>query len=170
MGGKNKKGGKRKKRMANFETIVKYVKRSEGEEYALVTKLLGYGRVRVRMIVRRQDSEYRDLHNSILLGRIAGRLKKRRNYVNKGDIVLVGTRAYQREKVDIVYVYSERRNKQQLINDREINYSDTLLYDEEKSDLIKLNNLEDSNGFKFSNECQDEPSKPASEEIIFDDI
>ena len=96
--------GKGKKRKKNPETdkvrkIYDMVK-TEGQEYALVTKLLGNRRVQLKCM----DGIDR-------LGRIRGNSKKKRVFINLNDYVLIGLRDWQDEKADILDKYTEAEVK-----------------------------------------------------------
>lgn len=65
-----------------------------GQEYALVTKMLGSGHVECKC--------YDDV---VRLGNIRGKMR-RRVWINVGDVVLCGLREYQDEKVDIIHKYT----------------------------------------------------------------
>lgn len=65
-----------------------------GQEYALVTKMLGSGHVECKC--------YDDV---VRLGNIRGKMR-RRVWIAVGDVVLCGLREYQDEKVDIIHKYT----------------------------------------------------------------
>lgn len=65
-----------------------------GQEYALVTKMLGNGHCECQC--------YDDV---VRLGNIRGKLRKR-VWISVGDVVLCGLRDYQDEKVDIIHKYT----------------------------------------------------------------
>jgi translation initiation factor 1A len=69
--------------------------KSEGQEYAKVTTLLGNRRVTLDCM----DGKKR-------LGRIRGNMKKKRIFINKDDYVLVGLRDFQDEKADVLDKYT----------------------------------------------------------------
>ena len=98
-GGKNRRRGKgdaeKDKRELEFK--------EEGQEYAQVVRMLGNGRCECFCY----DGVTR-------LGHIRGKMRKK-VWVTAGDIVLVGKRDFQDEKVDILHKYSadEARNLKQ---------------------------------------------------------
>lgn len=65
-----------------------------GQEYALVTKMLGSGHCECKC--------YDDV---VRLGNIRGKMR-RRVWIAVGDVVLCGLREYQDEKVDIIHKYT----------------------------------------------------------------
>jgi len=75
--------------------------KSEGQEYAKVTTLLGNRRVTLDCM----DGKKR-------LGRIRGNMKKKRIFINKDDYVLVGLRDFQDEKADVLDKYTPQEVKQ----------------------------------------------------------
>ena len=74
--------------------------KSEGQEYAKVTTLLGNRRVTLDCM----DGKKR-------LGRIRGNMKKKRIFINKDDYVLVGLRDFQDEKADVLDKYTPQELK-----------------------------------------------------------
>ncbi|WP_224447178.1 translation initiation factor eIF-1A [Haloprofundus salilacus] len=73
---------------------------TDDEQFALVTNMQGYGRVRLRC----NDGEER-------MGRIPGRMRKR-IWIREGDIVLVEPWDWQDEKADIVWRYDNQDAEQ----------------------------------------------------------
>lgn len=71
--------------------------KSEGQEYAKVTTLLGNRRVTLACM----DGKQR-------LGRIRGNMKKKRIFINKDDYVLVGLRDFQDDKADVLDKYTQQ--------------------------------------------------------------
>ncbi|KAL3794557.1 hypothetical protein HJC23_008013 [Cyclotella cryptica] len=98
-GGKNRRRGKGDGEEAKRELEFK----EEGQEYAQVVRMLGNGRCECFCY----DGVTR-------LGHIRGKMRKK-VWVTAGDIVLVGKRDFQDEKVDILHKYSadEARNLKQ---------------------------------------------------------
>ena len=98
-GGKNRRRGKGDGEEAKRELEFK----EEGQEYAQVVKMLGNGRCECFCF----DGVTR-------LGHIRGKMRKK-VWVTAGDIVLVGKRDFQDEKVDILHKYTadEARNLKQ---------------------------------------------------------
>ena len=98
-GGKNRRRGKGDGEESKRELEFK----EEGQEYAQVVRMLGNGRCECFCY----DGVTR-------LGHIRGKMRKK-VWVTAGDIVLVGKRDFQDEKVDILHKYSadEARNLKQ---------------------------------------------------------
>lgn len=98
-GGKNRRRGKGDGEESKRELEFK----EEGQEYAQVVKMLGNGRCECFCF----DGVTR-------LGHIRGKMRKK-VWITAGDIVLVGKRDFQDEKVDIIHKYSadEARNLKQ---------------------------------------------------------
>ena len=113
----------------------KMEKKSDGEEYALVTKVLGSGRFMVKI----------NLRPSEVIGRICGKMRykkaKHSNRVEVGSVVLVGIRDYQENAVDIVHVFEPSEVKS-LIK--------TGLYIQETDRVVPLLEDEPEAGFDFS--------------------
>jgi len=93
---RNTTGGKSHKRSANHKKEVKreFITKTEGQEYGQIIKMLGNGRVSVLCFDGRER-----------LGIIRGAMRKR-IWINQEDIVLVGLREFQEEKVDILHKFS----------------------------------------------------------------
>jgi len=98
-GGKNRRRGKGDNEESKRELEFK----EEGQEYAQVVKMLGNGRCECFCY----DGVTR-------LGHIRGKMRKK-VWITAGDIVLVGKRDFQDEKVDIIHKYTadEARNLKQ---------------------------------------------------------
>lgn len=99
------KGGKNRRRGKNDgeETKRELEFKEEGQEYAQVVRMLGNGRCECYCY----DGVTR-------LGHIRGKMRKK-VWVSAGDTVLVGTREFQDDKVDIIHRYNadEARNLKQ---------------------------------------------------------
>ena len=67
--------------------------KEEGQEYAQVLKMLGNGRLEAYCF----DGKKRQCH-------IRGKMRKK-VWVNKGDIILLGLRDYQDNKADVIAKY-----------------------------------------------------------------
>ena len=97
---KNVKGGSKHKKMknnSNSDEITQsdlILKSGKEQDYGKIEKILGNGRFSL-------------LCNDkiIRLGIIRGKMRKR-NWVNMGSIVLYSIREYEKDKVDIIHVYS----------------------------------------------------------------
>lgn len=94
---RNNKGGKQhRKTKGNIadETKKQIEFKEDGQEYALISKMLGNGRC-----------ECKCADGMTRLGHIRGKMRKR-VWINMGDTVLVSLRDYQDEKADIIHKYS----------------------------------------------------------------
>ena len=97
---KNVKGGSKHKKMknnSNNDEITQsdlILKSGKEQDYGKIEKILGNGRFNLLC----NDKITR-------LGIIRGKMRKR-NWVNMGSIVLYSTRDYEKDKVDIIHVYS----------------------------------------------------------------
>jgi translation initiation factor 1A len=89
--------------LLNFRCLISSNEKKTGQEYAQVVRMLGNGRCECFCF----DGVTR-------LGHIRGKMRKK-VWITAGDIVLVGKRDFQDEKVDIVHKYSadEARNLKQ---------------------------------------------------------
>lgn len=97
---KNVKGGNKHKKMknnSNSDEITQndlILKSGNEQDYGKIEKILGNGRFNLLC----NDKITR-------LGIIRGKMRKR-NWVNMGSIVLYSIREYEKDKVDIIHVYS----------------------------------------------------------------
>ena len=120
-GGKNKRRGKN----TNFEGDKnELILKEEGQEYAQVVRMLGNGRLEAQCF----DGKTRLCH-------IRGKMRKKM-WVNQGDIVLLGLRAFQDSKVDVIHKYSAdeaRRLKTQgqIPDTAKINSTDTAVEEDD---------------------------------------
>jgi len=92
-----KKGGKKGKRgkKGGGEPVKRIlIIKEDGQEYASVSDLLGNCRMRLSCF----DGVER-------IGIVRGKMRKR-VWIAKGDIILVGTRDFQDDKVDIIHRYN----------------------------------------------------------------
>ncbi len=101
---------KKKHKIFNHEKSDNYELNAEYEEYAYVDKLLGNCRVH---LITATGVE--------AIGIIRGSMRKfsRRVIIEKGDIVVVSKRDYQKDKVDIVHKYNQDQ-VQNLIADNKL--------------------------------------------------
>lgn len=93
----NKKGGKSykkaKKETNDYRTKpIEY--KEDGEEYAIVKKMEGGGRVTLLMP-----------DNTIKLGIIRGNMKRRGSWICTNDLVLVSIREFEDKKCDVIFKY-----------------------------------------------------------------
>ena len=120
------KGGKKHKRMKNeTENMNELIFKEDGQDYALVTDMLGHGRCYTKA--------YSD--GICRLSVIRGIMRKKSKYfIRKGDTVLIGLRDYQDEKSDIIHLYSEDDVKMlKMYNEIEI--------DEEKDTNVEFGTI-----------------------------
>lgn len=89
-GGKNRRRGKNTNDEEKRELTVK----EDGQEYALVVRMLGNGRLTGACF----DGKSRLCH-------IRGKMRKK-VWVNQGDIVLIGLRDFQDDKADVILKYT----------------------------------------------------------------
>merc|ERR1711934_153320 len=90
-GGKSKRKGKNKGHEGSKRQLIM---KTEGQEYAQVSRILGNCRVAAYCF----DGVERMCH-------VRGKFR-RRVWINRDDIILVGLRDYQDEKADIIHRYS----------------------------------------------------------------
>ena len=99
----NTKGGKKyKKQKKQHEPVNRIPDLAEdGQYYAIVTKLLGNGRVRVIYHDIETDTSIDALAN------IRGAHRKKRQWVNINSFVLISKRDFDKSIVDIILVYKD---------------------------------------------------------------
>ena len=126
----NGKGGKnfRKSKNVSFNNRRTLEYKTEGQEYAIITAMLGNSRCECKC----NDGLTR-------LGHIRGSMNKR-VWISKGDTVLVALRDFQDDKVDIIHKYTLDETKT-LRSYNELN----IVIDE------SIHDVEES-GIEFSNE------------------
>lgn len=106
---KNIKGGKKHKKTANareYNEKTMVYKENSNEEYALVMDLVGNGNIRVKLS-----------SGNTMISRIPGSFKKKKIFINKGNILLIALREFEQDKSDIIYKYSDGQSKQLQKND-----------------------------------------------------
>jgi len=91
-GGKNRRRGKNENDDIKRELILK----EEGQSYAQVTRILGNGHLEA-FCFDMAGGKKRLCH-------IRGKLRKK-VWINQGDVILVGLRAYQDDKADVIMKY-----------------------------------------------------------------
>jgi translation initiation factor 1A len=135
--GKNKgKGGKSKRKGKNKDDEGgkrELMTKSEGQEYGQVTKILGNCRVEVFCF----DGQVR-------MGLVRGKFRKK-VWINRDDIVLLGLRDYQDGKCDIMYKYTsdearKLKNKGELPAKVKIGIESDLL-EEGENDLVDFDEV-----------------------------
>lgn len=89
-----------KNRSGRPEKYRELVYPDEGQEYALVTDMLGNGRVRVTCDTGDKEESF--------IGRICGAMRKFKSkvIVERGDVVLVSRRDFEPSKVDVMHRYA----------------------------------------------------------------
>lgn len=107
------KGGKGHKRMKNSGLVEgnrELMFKNYDQDYAIVTQMLGHNRCMIRCPKDGVDK----------LGIIRGNMRRKQVYrIGRSDVVLVGLRSYQIDKVDIIHVYN-LDEVNQLVNYEEI--------------------------------------------------
>ena len=94
-------GGKKYKKLKHNMEISRPLELPDSEqEFALVNKLMGNGRATVTFIKNQKET-------IDALGIISGKLRKRKQWVIAGNIVLISIREFEKDKVDIIHVYKE---------------------------------------------------------------
>jgi translation initiation factor 1A len=97
-GGKTRKRGKNSTEGTSFKREL--ITKEEGQEYGVVTKMLGNGRLEAYCY----DGKTRMCH-------IRGKMRKK-VWVNQGDTVLIGLRDYQDDKADVIHKYNPDEARQ----------------------------------------------------------
>ncbi len=96
---KKSKGGnkyKRKKASTDQNEKLNMVFKEEGEEYAIVEKMVGGGRCYINLPDK-----------SVKLAIIRGKLRRRKTWISNGDLVLVAIRSFQDDKCDVIHKYTQ---------------------------------------------------------------
>lgn len=126
---RNTKGGKGHRKSKSGEGGIfrrELLLKEEGQEYALVTKILGNGHV-----------ECTCFDNVVRLGNIRGKIR-RRVWITLGDVVLVGLREYQDNKADVLHKYNPEEIKNlQNMNELPEKFDDL----GETTPTVKMNSL-----------------------------
>lgn len=179
-GGKSQRKGKKPQQRDDRSTIVF---REEGEEYAKVTRSLGNGRLEVQL----PDKSFK-------LANIRGKLRRRKTWINTGDVILVAIREYQEDKCDVLFTYSATQlqilKKRKLLpdtfgvgrsddrvdgdqNELEIDFCDLSDNEEDIEIQAACNNIQDRLSSKISNikeETEESSSKSDDNDFEFDNI
>ena len=94
---KSKGGNSHKKAKNNSDHSDKHnmIYKEDGEEYALVDKMVGGARCHITLP-----------DQSTKLAIIRGKLRKRRTWISVGDLVLVSIRDFQEDKCDVIHKYT----------------------------------------------------------------
>ena len=145
----NKQGGKKyktnKKSFGDNQKSI--VIKEECQHYALVTDVLGSGRFRCTLD-----------NGSKVLAILSGKMKSRKVWVNKDDIILTSIRDYEIDKVDIIGKY----NKEDYSYLKNIDPDICLLIREENDDTFEFDSNTDlffaANEENNTDESQDNES------------
>ena len=100
IGGKNFKKGKKG---AGLETERSLLQKTEGQAYALVTKLNGNSMINCKVFSDPDSSG--NINGRDVVGIIRPGLKKKRIFINANNTILVCLRDFEPGKVDVVYSY-----------------------------------------------------------------
>ena len=95
---KKSKGGnkhKRKKASTDQNEKLNMVYKEDGEDYAIVDKMVGGGRCQITLPDK-----------STKLAIIRGKLRRRKTWISNGDLVLVAIRDFQDDKCDVIHKYT----------------------------------------------------------------
>lgn len=186
-GGKKFKKLKRSQKKGDSEELKElYMTKNnpnfEGCEYGIVTKILGGGRVYCKILLTdqaRKFKEDREIEENFddpilqyetkeLLCRISGKLKKNKARIVTDSIVIIGTRDYQPNKADIIYVYNDIRNISRLKKEGEIPqnyklYNNILESNEDNLDFDwKHSDNEEDNDEDDQDDDDDNPFEPGN--------
>ena len=102
------KGGKKRRRGKNIvEENTGLLKFEPGQAYGRIVKLLGNGRANVECYIWEENKKTKQMEMTLrnCVGKIRGKLMKRM-WMGNDDIVLVGLRDFQDDRVDIIHKYS----------------------------------------------------------------
>jgi translation initiation factor 1A len=142
--GKNIKGGSKHKKYARQREFIidinlKNLKKEKYQEYAHVSNVLG----NCRFDLICWDGKRR-------LGCLRGSMRKR-TWINKGDIVLVGLRDFQDEKCDIIQLYKPEQVSI-LVKNNEFSstFSNDGMVENKSSNRILEENEEFEENFDFN--------------------
>lgn len=154
-GGKSKRKGKNKNDEGEKRDLML---KEEGQEYGQVTKVLGNCRLEIFCF----DGQIR-------MGHVRGKFRKK-IWINRDDIVLVGLRDYQDGKCDIIHKYNSDearrlKNKGEIPKSTVIGIeSDALEEGEQYVDFDEVSSDDDS-------DSSDEDAGPRNKPIIsLDDL
>lgn len=149
--GKNTKGGSKHKKYARNRNLISRnklsdLKKTENQEYAFVQDVLGNCRFKLMCWDKKER-----------LGTLRGKMKKRQ-WISRGELVLVGLRDFQDDKCDIIQKYSADQAKilknnnlvsEAFIKDGktfdEDNENENYVYDDDDDDLTSNQNSKTNN-------------------------
>ena len=157
---KNTQGGKKfkqQKHKNNEQEQRSLEKPTDGQEYAIVTKLLGNSRVSGRFYDTRDPKNKR--MNEIICF-LRPRLKKKRQFARIGSIMIISLRDFEKDKGDVLYIYNQdemnKIKRKRLIHEN-----------------LVPKDLEDDESFNFQEEKEpetDEEEKEEEEEEIIEEL
>ena len=119
---KNKQGGKNYKKQKHKTDVTPdrpLNEKTEGQEYASVTKLLGNSKVYANFFDTKIKGE-REIMCILRPG-----LKKKKQFARLGSIILISLRDFENNKADVIYVYNDdevhRMKRKNILNESFIN-------------------------------------------------
>ncbi len=152
---KNTQGGKKykqQKHKQNEQEQRSLEKPTDGQEYAIVTKLLGNSRVSARFYDTRDPNDKR--MNEIICF-LRPRLKKKRQFAKIGSIMIISLRDFEKDKGDVLYIYNQdemnRIKRKRLIHEN-----------------LVPKDLEDDESFNFQEEKEAETDEEEEEGKIIE--
>jgi len=150
---KNAGGGKKYKKAKNHVVVTEapLELKTDDQSYACITKLLGHGRVYCNVYSVELIEGSPSFKANERLGIIRGAMRKKKQWVKNGDIVIVSIRDYQDDKVDILYVYSHD-NAKKLMKKNQLPNID---FDENKG-TNKSENMVDFNDIDSDSDSEDD--------------
>lgn len=102
------KGGKKKRRGKNLNLEARKIEfPTEDQYYGEVVKVLGSGKFEINYFTE-NSKENQNIGGKFACNKILGSIRgnmKRRIYVNKGDIVIISLRDFQKNVGDIIHKY-----------------------------------------------------------------
>jgi translation initiation factor 1A len=149
IGGKNFKKGK-KGGFGDGERAL--LEKTEGQAYALVTKLNGNSMINCKVFTDSDSSG--NFNSKDVIGVIRPGLKKKRMFINANNVILVCLRDFEPSKVDVVYCYklheARKLNKMNKIPDvclgfsggTEENHEESNVFQDEETDSEDTDNEE----------------------------
>jgi translation initiation factor 1A len=146
---KNAGGGKKYKKAKNHVVLIEapLELKTDNQSYACITKLLGHGRVYCNVYSVELIDGSPSFNASERLGIIRGAMRKKKQWVKNGDIVIVSIRDYQDDKVDILYVYTHD-NAKKLMKKNQLPNID---FDENQSEnMVDFNDIDSEDDTKVN--------------------
>ena len=116
---KNKTGGKKFKKgktAIGNDDERPLLEKEEGQEYAVVTKLLGNSMINCRVYFREIEKDSKgnetvSFKSEEKIGVIRNSLKKKKIFINANNVILVCIRDFEPGKVDVIYSYKDKEIK-----------------------------------------------------------